>query len=53
MMGCSFYSLLFTIGTVPYLAVLKGKFKHISGASQKPNADAVQNHAFAALEHGW
>ncbi len=30
----------------------EGQVQNISGASQKPNADAVQNHAFAALEHG-
>lgn len=43
----------FCFAIVPYLAVLKGKFKHLSGASQNPNSDAVQNHAFAALQHGW
>lgn len=45
--------IIFCTAILPYLAVLKGKFKHLSGASQKPYSDAVQNHAFAALQHGW
>lgn len=33
--------------------MLQGELKHLSGAPQKSDTNAVQHHALTALQHGW